>query len=458
MIPSNRHPHRPISPVMSISRPRWNCVRPLDRSPRWPWRRCLILPVLAMAVMTSATWAEDPPIDRDDVLDWIDDLDASSLARRKAAEAALIQAGAGVLEMLPESDEGISLEAAGRLRRVRKALRELAAKAESRTEAVEVRLDDVSTLGEALEAISRDSGVEFEFQGNAGTPIEPIPIALSFWHAVDYVLDQAKLDINFYGGDRETLQLIPRDAKRPSRVDSAAYAGVYRIEPTSVTARRSLVSPDLSGLNVSLEISWQPGMTPIGLTIPIRQLVGRLDEGSLLRPQASGEQIDVAATADLATSEFFVPLQLPAGRPDKISSMTGIIHALLPGPTKLFEIETDSADRRVSQGAMTVSIEDVRPNGPLHEFRVGVELADAGRALESHRQWIYENEAYVEMPDGSRADHLGYEVYRSSKNGIGIGYLFDIGDSAEGTKLKYRSPTSVVPNEVAFVIQDIALP
>jgi hypothetical protein len=442
----------PITPVMRILLPR------LGYAPLF----CMALAMFASDDLSPYVWGDDPPkkptVNEDDVLDWIDDLDASSLAKRKSAEAALIEAGEPVLEFLPASDKDSSIEVAERIKRIREAIGKEVAKAESQTQAIEIRLNEVSTVGEALDAISRDSGIEFETEMNLDQPVESVPAPLSFWHAVDLVLDQAKLDLNFYGGDRETLQLVPREPTRPSRVDSAAYAGVYRIEPTSVTSRRALQTPNLSGLNISLEIAWQPGMTPIGLTVPVKQLIGRLDDGTLLRPQVSGEQIDIATTADLSMSEFFVPMQLPAGRPQKISAISGIIRALLPGPTKKFEIKSDSADRSATAGSMTVNIEEIRPNGPLHEFRVAISLENAGRALESHRQWIYENEAYLLLADGTRADHLGYEVYRSGNAGVGIGYLFDVGDSYKGTTLIYQSPTSVVPNEVAFVIQDIPLP
>jgi hypothetical protein len=105
-----------------------------------------------------------------------------------------------------------------------------------------------------------------------------------------------------------------------------------------------------------------------------------------------------------------------------------------------------------------VQIEAVRKNGPLHEIRLGVELQDAARSLESHRQWIFENEVYVKRKDGSRADHLGYEVYRQTESGVGIGYLFDLGDAVKESTFVYQSPTAVVPDEVPFVIQDVLLP
>ena len=397
------------------------------------------------------------PVDlKSDILEWVDELDAASLSKRKAAEKSLIDAGPEALKFLPEKIPGASIEATERLARVRKALSTI--KTEEQSSAIVVRLDDVETLSDALEAISRDSGIEFEYQGDDSVPIESTSAPLSFWHSVDSVLDQAELDINFYGGDRQTLMLVPRESERPSRVDSAAYTGVYRIEPQSVTSRRELRQTSMSGLNISIEISWEPRLTPIGLTIPIAQLSGRLDDGEILQPQTSGETIDIAANSDIAFSEFFFPMQLPAGQPKKITALTGVIRALLPGKKQTFELPMADigVDKKVD--SMTVRIEDVRKNGPLHQVRIAVDLDDPGRALESHRHWIFENEAFVKRKDGSRADHLGIEVYRQTADGVGVGYLFDFGDDVSESHFIYKSPTAVVNNEVPFVIQDIPLP
>ncbi len=395
---------------------------------------------------------------KSDVLQWVDELDAPSLGKRKAAEQSLIEAGPDALQYLPESKAGISIEAAERLARVRKALKSIRTETETDSSNISIRLNDVSTLGEALEAISRDSGVEFEFEGDESLAISPVEAPLSFWHAIDLVLDQAGLDINFYGGDEGTLQLTPRNPQRPSRVDSAAYTGVYRIEPTMVTARRNLSNPTMNGLSIGLEISWPPRLTPIGLTIPISQLAGRMDDAAILKPQESGDTIDIATNSDIAFSEFYVPLKLPAGQPEKIEALSGIIRALLPGKQQTFELSLAEQNSKQTIDAMTVQIEAIRKNGPLHEIRVGVELQDADRSLESHRHWIFENEVYAKLKDGSCADHLGYEVYRQTESNVGIGYLFDLGDAINESTLIYKSPTAVVPNEVSFVIQDIALP
>ena len=424
------------------------------------------LPVVCCWVMTSPTAmpasAQENPVSKadlqSDVLEWVDELDAPSLATRKAAERSLIEAGPAALEFLPESKSGFSIEAAERLTRVRKTLMAMRTESEVQAESANIRLDQATTLGQALEAISRDSGVEFESRADESIAITPIETPLPFWHALDLVLDEANLDINFYGGDRGTLQLVPRRDERPSRVDSAAYAGVYRIEPTSVTSRRSLNQPSLSGLNIGIEISWEPRVTPIGLTIPVKQLAGRLDDEAVLEPQESSDTIDIATNSEIAFSEFYMPMQLPAGQPNKIESLSGIVRALLPGKRQTFELPLAEPTSKRTIDAMTVQIEAVRKNGPLHEIRVGVELQDADRSLESHRHWVFENQAYVRRKDGSRADHLGFEVYRQTESSVGIGYLFDLGDSVNESTFMYESPTAVVPSEVSFVIQDIPLP
>jgi hypothetical protein len=433
---------------------------------RFNWQRSflVILVLLGIAVSVSRSspaFAQDADAEKtqelkNDVLEWVDQLDAPSLSKRKLAEKRLIEAGPDALEFLPSEKVGVSIEAKERLARVRKAL--MSSKTQKQSSAITIRMNDVENLGEALESISRDSGVEFEHNADEFQAIDSVATPLSFWHALDLVLDQANLDINFYGGDRGVLALEPRAEGRPSRVDSAAYAGVYRIEPTSVNSRRVLNQPSQSGMNVAMEISWEPRMTPIGLTIPIDQLAGKLDDKSDVEPQESGEKIDIATNADLAFSEFYLPLELPPGRPGTIKSLSGSIKAMLPGKTHTFELPLKDANPKKTIDALTVQVEEIRKNGPLHEIRVGLQLVDPDRSLESHRHWIFENPLYVKLKDGSRAEHLGYEAYRQAKDGVGIGYLFELGDSYEEATLIYESPTAVVNNEVDFVIQDIKLP
>lgn len=395
---------------------------------------------------------------RADVLEWVDELDSPTLRVRKEAERALLGAGPDALKYLPQEDAVVSIEKSERLERVRKALKAARARADVDTKSTRIKLDKVANLGDALAAISLASGIEFEHDSDTSTPVNSVAAPLAFWHAVDIVLDQANLDVNFYGGDSETLRLDPRSGKRPSRVDSAAYVGVYRLEPTSVASRRNLRQSELNSLNVVVEVSWEPRLTPIGLTIPVAQLSGKLNDGAILKPQQSGGNIPVTTNAAIAFSEVYLPLQLPAGQPSKISSLSGVVNALLPGEDKSFELPLAQPNGKQKIDSMTVQLESVRRDGPLYEIRVAVELDKAGRALESHRSWIFQNEVYVRLKDGTKTERLGFEVYRQTESGVGVAYRFDLGDDADESTFVYRSPTSIVPNEVPFVIQDIPLP
>lgn len=403
----------------------------------------------------EASGTESVPVDRTEVLRLLNQLDANRASERSAAEKALIALGPEALDHLPESPAGFSIEAVERLARVRQALMSLKARVQAKS--ISIRLGDVHTLGEALEAISRESAIEFDHRADESLPIQASATPLSFWNAVDLVLDQSNLDLNQYRGDRETLALVPRAEGRRSRVDFAAYSGVYRIEPMSVSARRVFNQPIQNGLNLSMEISWQPGMTPIGITIPVAELSGAFDDGQAVKPQTTENTIDIPANGELAFSEFYLPLELPTGSPNQIKTLRGRIESLLPGAKHLFELDLTDVGSEKSVDAVTVRLERVQSNGELYEIRFVVEIKNADRALESHRQWIFQNPVYVRNAMGDRIENLGYELYRQSDSSVGLGYLFEI-DQLEGATLIYESPTSVVKNNVDFVLHDVPLP
>lgn len=398
-------------------------------------------------------------ITQDDVLDWVDQLSSPSRAERDQAERALIQAGPTWFESLPKIADSMPIETRQRLSRVIEAYRREKKNNGPSTVKIEISLGSIKTLGDALETISRASGIEFEHPLPTSTAVAPLPGRLTFWHAVDYVLDQADLDVNLYVGGRETIVLVPRQKDRPSRVDAAAYAGVYRIEPTSVSATRALRTPALSGLSLSLSVSWMPGQTPVGLIVPVNEITGVLNDGQIIRPQQSSRSIDIATTSEVATADFFLPLQLPNSNAQTIESIAGKLSAFLPGPTHDFEIPLDQISSPVQQDDMSVAINRLRRDGPLHSVQIAVKLRLPHEAMESHRQWLVQNEAFVLMDDQTRRDHLGFEVFNQSSGGIVVSYLFDLDgvDSPSGT-LVYRSPTSLSPDEVTFILNEIELP
>jgi len=386
------------------------------------------------------------------------ELDAGQSATRNAAERRLVELGGKIADSLPPDTNELAAETRLRLRRIRERIAATANQESVAPDAGSVQLGGAKTLNAALEAITRDSRIEFDQPLDSGTPVTPFSSPLPFWHALDFVLDESGLDIDYYGGDSETIRLRPRPPGRPSRVDSATYAGIYRLEPTIVTSRRVLRRGELSGLNVELELAWKPGVTPIGVTLPLDRLSATLDDGQVIKAQAELGNIDIATGRQVPVADLQLAFQMPSGTPTKIITLAGQIRSMLPGKTHRFEFPLATISATQSSGAVTVRLEDVRKNGDLHEVRIGVEFGSAGSAMESHRGFLMDNEVFIRTAGDDRVEHLGYQLYRQGESGIGIGYLFDVGPSAAESTLVYETPTAVIRNEIDFMIRDIQLP
>ena len=437
--------------------------------PRSVWLLVLVLACAASGGSIASAQTDDAEQVAQRVAAAIAELDGDRAQTRRAAELTLREIGPAGLPFLPADRRTMSPGARERLDAVEQHwLRQR--RDEPADQPVEsIDLAAAGTIEQAYELIATQTGVEFDTSRLPATgSFNPPPGRLPFWHAVDVVLDQAGGDIDVYGGDSSTLAVVPRADERPSRVDSAAYLGDFRIEPVSLAARRILRQPELSDLRVSLTINWRPGRTPIGLSIPTRSIAGSFDNGVPVEPLGDGEEtIHIATSPEIIESEAYLPLRLPLGgrvsglpRPQRITSLRGRIESLTPGPVQDFQLALDDPAARQTIDAMTVSLVEVRRDGPIHQVVLDVELAEAGGALESHRQWVYENRVMVKL-DGPELSPLGMEVRRQSSESVRVGYLFDFSGSQlppPGSKLVYRSATSVRPTIVPFELQGIDLP
>ncbi|MCH1495719.1 MAG: hypothetical protein L7U72_10840 [Rubripirellula sp.] len=321
-----------------------------------------------------------------------------------------------------------------------------------------VSLADASSFDEALEVLGLDTELIFKHPLRGTELIESIPEPLPFWAALDRLLDQKQLDVDFYGGGSGTLNLVSRQPGRLSRSGAAAYCSVFRIEPISVTSKRTVRQAGLSGVSLAIEISWEPQVRPIGLAFPLQEIRAMLDDGSVLLPQQSGGTIEVSTNSEIAFAECRLPLQLPEGRPRRIESLKGVIQTMLPGIRQRFEIPLSGEFNSVTIDAMTVRVGDVRQQDQLQQVSLEVELEDAGRSLESHRRWVLENRAFLQKEDGTQLSHLGFEVLSQSDSGFRVNYLFNLSDGAHRATLIYESPTSVATREIEFEIKEIELP
>ena len=131
----------------------------------------------------------------------------------------------------------------------------------------------------------------------------------------------------------------------------------------------------------------------------------------------------------------------------------------MPGQIETFEFgELENAKAVQQQKAgVTVVLDQVRKNVDVYEVRLRVKFDKAENALESHRNWVYRNEAYLLDAAGKRLENAGLQATRQDADEVGVAYLFDV-ENLKGCKFVYKTPAVIVKMPVPYELKDIELP
>lgn len=391
-------------------------------------------------------------------------LDDDLLEKRQAAEKELVELGPDVLKLLPPVTRNTSAEVKVRLDRVRKALETAAA--ELAAQASTVTLRGEMRLFEALAELEKQTGnkiLDFRAQfrqqrtdPNVTADFDKTP----FWIALDNLLDQAEMTVYNFSGREGVVAIVGRNEKERNRADRATYSGMFRFEGMKVLAERDLRNPQNDSLKVVIELTWEPRLMPIVLHVALPEQRAIADTGEVVAVDSRQARLEIPVESSIAAAELQVPLMLPNRSVRKLASLKGKLLALVPGRTEAFEFESLESAKAVEQqkAGVTVILDQVRKNADLYEVRVRVRFDKADNALESHRGWIYENEAYLLDPAGQKVDNDGIETYRQAADEVGLAYFFAREEGLKGCKLVYETPVLIMKMPVEYELKDIALP
>ena len=383
-------------------------------------------------------------------------LDDDRMDTRQAAEAALIELGPDILELLPAADVPTTAEVRERLARVRGQLQ--TQQARRSLDASRVSLDGEMSLAEALRAIQQQTGnalVGYEdFDQRVTVHFQQTP----FWEAVDQLLDQAQLRIDPFAGGGQGLKVVGGLASHAPR---AAGAGLFRFEPTMVTAVRDLRDPALATMRVRLLIMWEPRTKPIFLSQRLSEIVARR------RCRSSGGNQWPTRNAHSLCRER--PSVCGAGTPFAPAGPQCAASGLAPGDARCHAARPDRASsnsrdlehaENVQQrhAGVTVTFEQTRENDDTQEMHVRISFADPANSLESHRGWIYKNNAYLVDADGNRLAYGGQRVVSQEPDAVGMAYLFALTRPLSDYHFVYETPSLIIRHSVAYELKDIDLP
>jgi hypothetical protein len=391
-------------------------------------------------------------------------LDSDTLAARVAAEKELTELGPAVLDLLPQITARTPAEVKQRLDRVRSTLE--AAAVEAATKATLVTLDGEMTLAAAFAALEKQTGNKIiDFRPRFGQQPRAVNVKLSlqkvpFWQALDQVLDQAGMTVYNFGGEAGALAVVARPDDELPRAGRGSYSGLFRFEGAQIEAQRDLRNPANRSLRLTMEVSWEPRMTPIVLEQPLDQVSAMDENGNPLLIDGQQGKLEVAVQSNIASSNLILPLVLPDRSIKKIQSLSGTMTAMLPGRVETFQFADLAQAKNVEQkrAGVTIILEQVRKNLELYEVRVRVQFDKAANALESHRGWVYNNDAYLLDAAGQRVENAGLEATRQDINEVGLAYKFVLDNGLAGHTFVYKTPAAIVRMPVAYELKNIDLP
>lgn len=390
-------------------------------------------------------------------------LDAREKSAREAAEQSLLELGPKALDYLPEPTARTSAEVKQRLARVRGKLEK--ALADSHKEATRITLTGEMKLSEAVESIAKQSGNKLYLAmsddgGSAGD--EKLTFEIQdepFWQALDKVLDQANLSLNPYG-DQAGLALSRRGEMGSPRVGRAVYMQAFRIAPLDISAQRDFASGVGNAMQLQLEAAWEPRLLPIIVTVPMGAVSATDDQGKSLSVQGAEQEFEIPVGPGQSTVNLQMAFDLPERSAQKLASVKGRLNVLLPGRQETFEFAKIDKAKKTSQtkAGVTVTIEEVWKNNDAWEVRVLTRFEDAAGSLQSHLNWVYNNEAKLLSPDGEEIPYDSLETTSEDENEVGMAYIFAREQGLADHTFIYRTPTSVTEVALDFEITDLELP
>jgi hypothetical protein len=399
-----------------------------------------------------------------EVLRQVRRLDSRELAVREAAEKTLIEMGSRVLDHLPEVTERTSAEVAQRIARIRQTLQKAVAGEATRASRVTLH-GDAMRLSEILAAVEKQTGnpiVDYRkrFRAEIEDPtLEADFDDASFWPAMDQILDRAGLSVYPYG-EEKALNVVTRPDGQLPRQGPACYSGPFRFQVVRVEARRELRQRDQRALFAWLEINWEPRLRPVSLQLRMEDLEAVDDRGDPVEVDTEQAVLEVSPEPNAMATEFQIPFTPPPRSVEKIARLKGTLGALMQGKVETFRFEDFAQAKNVEKriAGVTVTLVQVRKNHDVWEIRMRVRFDEAGGALQSHRNWIFGNEAALEDAEGNLIPYHAYDTTGQSENEVGIAYLFGLEGPLDKYTFVYKTTGLIVSTQFDFEILDVDLP
>jgi hypothetical protein len=255
------------------------------------------------------------------------------------------------------------------------------------------------------------------------------------------------------------LDVVAKDERWLPQGQGVSYAGPFRLKPTQATATRDLRIDSAPMLRITVETAWEPRLKPIALMQRMEDLVALDDKGNRLQLNTEAE-LETPIDSGRSAVELELPFAAPPREVKEIASIKGKLSAIIAGKVETFQFDKLLKAKNVEKhiAGVTVTLESVQQNNEAWEVRIRVKFDEAGDALASHRNWIFQNEAYLEAADGKPIAHDAFETTRQAKDEVGLAYIFSLEKPPENLKFTYKTPAALFAPTFEYELKNIKLP
>jgi len=417
--------------------------------------RCGVAMLVALAtamLIAPAALPAEPP--QDDVAGWIARLSSSRRGERVEAERALAEGDLGILARLPQredvSDPAVQLA----LDRIRARLRERRALQDASPTMIDGR--QVETVGDLVDASHSQFVVIKEI---AAKKIHLPDKRLSLWEAVDDVA--AQLDLRLVVSEKIRLGERAPDVQERA----IAYSGAFHVLAAPIRLRKIAGSDRERLARLSLEVQAEPRLRPLFVSYASKEIALTAGEESL-PPFSPEARVEIPLGEGKRAVGF--PLDFVARREmTSPFSLSGRVTATVAAGEERFAFPlVDSQAAKRSQAGVTVELHKFEKNGDGGAIaELSVVYDEGGPAFESHRTWVYHNQAYLTFKSASRGERKlrrnhepGFSTLAISSGGVKLGYRFaDLPTDAKDIVFNYEAPTKIVNVPVTFKMEGVRL-
>ena len=323
-----------------------------------------------------------------------------------------------------------------------------------------------SDLGPVFANIEKQTGnklIDETKRFGEGEPLTDWNFSLSdreFWPLVDKFLDAAELEpLNNASGDGLPIGL--RMSGLLPRFGKAIYVGPFRLEVTRVSSRLGTRTVGDHAASIEIEVAWEARLRPLIFSQSVKGLQMIADETTPVTIAEGPSVLSVEATRDNHAVELHLPLQLPPGQLETISSLKGRIKALVATRTAEFRFKDlgKVKDAEQTDGGVKVVLVDVRENQGLTELHMRIEFDKSLPNSVAQGSWNFQNPTHLENAEGEKLEHAGFETTTQSNHMLGLAYYFDVpeGKLADYTWV-YQAPAAMVEVPIEFELKDVPLP